>query len=279
MSALSSQLQTVAKQLDFSNANKEALQTINKDVEDATHGLIKQLLSQIEQTTRLVLVNAVYFKGGWQKPFDKDATNENGQFNLAKDGKVVKVAMMSRNDKWPYYLDKATNCKAVQLDYHTAESNIAMVLILPSQGVSLATFIKSQLTATLLEQILDNLYSSGDVQLKLPRFKLTGSHKLSKACNSLGIQDIFSQANANLSHISTDSNFFVSEILQKAVIEVNEEGTKAAAATVVLLLGSSRFKPEPKEFIANRPFLYALVTKQSPRQILFIGAVEDPTKE
>lgn len=279
MNSLTTQLSAIAKTLNFTeDGGNTAVKIINEDVEKTTRGLIRQLIDSLPPTTRMVLVNAIYFKGAWEHPFKKEDTKEAATFHLSgAEKKTVKVAMMSKERSWPYFEDyDRTNCKAVLLDYNAG--NIAMLLVLPAEGVSLGDFITKQLTGQLLNAAIRGTYAQGKVRLEVPRFKLTGHHKLAASLRALGLTDVFTNGAANLSGISPRfEELVVSEVIQQAVIEVNEEGTTAAAGTALLLLGSSRFPPKPKEFIADRPFLYALVTKDT-HQVLFIGAVEDPTK-
>ena len=273
---LTSKLNAIGKQLDFIGAKAQALKTINSDVETATNGLIKDLLDDINTATVLILVNAIYFKGKWEKPFEKQATNENGEFHTAS-GQVVKAPLMSKYKSLPYYFDEATKTKAVQLDYQK-NGNIAMVLILPGESVPIGTFLQSQLSASKLKHILDHLRVGPDVKLTLPRFKLTATHQLVEPLSKIGIADLFDASKANLSGISA-GKLVVSEVIQKAVIEVNEEGTEAAAATAMKLMKCCAIRNVVEvDFTANRPFLFALITKDQPQQVLFIGVIEDPTK-
>ena len=219
----------------------------------------------------MVLVNAIYFMGDWKTPFNEELTKLDGQFRTTS-GSVVKTAMMIDTRRVPYY--EHSGSKAVLLDY--SECNLAMVLILPPEEVPLRTYIRSHLTPEFLRSILHNLNQTQRVRLTIPRFRVESPElKLIPFLRSLGISDIFT-TKANLHKISREP-LYVSDVLQKAVIECNEKGTKAAAAIAIVMVKRSK-KPQPKEFTADRPFLFALATKESLPKIIFAGAIEDPTR-
>ena len=272
VATLTSQLGAVGKEVDFGQ-KCDSLKMINGDVELATKGLIKQLLEDIDPSTRVILINAIYFKGLWDVPFNKSQTEEKVDFHTSS-GKVVKTAMMFRTAKLPFYQDEATGIRAVQLDYQSG--NMAMVFILPKQGVSLEHCLQTQLTCTLFANLLDHLKPDLEVKLRLPRFKLASTHQLVPVLTQLGVRDIFKPDMANLNRMtqSNCSQLFVSDVIQKTMIEVNEEGTEAAAANAIKM---QKKRPKIEEFNCNRPFLFALVTKDAAKQVFFIGTVEDPT--
>jgi len=266
------------KVLDFVGGKAAALKTINSDVETATKGLIKELLDDIDPQTRVILVNAIYFKGLWAAQFDKVATDEQGEFHLST-GATIKVPLMYKKKKFPYFYDAEGKAKFVQLDYKSESGgNIAMVLVLPDEGVTLETYVKNSFSPAALLENLDKFETADDVNLSLPRFKLSSTHLLVRALQQLGIKQVFGPG-ADLSRVSPNSDqLYVSDVVQKAVIEVNEEGTEAAAATG-LMMRCMMLTPEV-DFRADRPFLFFLVAKHADkaRQVLFAGAVEDPTK-
>ena len=279
MTILTEQLYAVAKKLDFVDGRTEALRVINSDVDQATKGLISKLLDTIDSTTQLIIVNAIYFNGLWEKSFNPKQTIEDGDFHTT-GGKIVKTPMMHMIKSFSFFKDPETGMKIVQLNYQK-EGNIAMVFILPKEGVGVETLLKSnQLIGKNFEKLLAKL-SKFEVNIMLPRFKLNATHMLVEPLRQLGIRDIFDPSKANLTLISanTSRRLCVSEIIQKAVIEVSEKGTEAAAATAVMVLRFCAMSPKQAQFTADRPFLFALVTTDTiPRQILFVGVVEDPTK-
>ncbi len=208
----------------------------------------------------------------------QNETNEKGEFRSSL-GDVIETPLMFMRRKLPYVFDNETGTQAVQLNYQK-KGNIAMVLILPGEGVPVSSFLKGELTSSKLYDIL-NLFSVGPkVNLILPRFKLFTTQQLIEPLSKLGVTDVFDFSKANLSHISSSGPIFVTEVVQKAVITVDEKGTKAAAATaysITYSLGAPSRKEEVY-FTADRPFIFALVTQDHPKQVLFIGVVEDPSK-
>ena len=278
--------------MDFASAdgNGKAIEAINSDVSQATGGMIPNLFDNIDPKTILILVNAIYFKALWKSPFNVKNT-EPDNFRL-DSGQVITTPMMYGNRRLAYFED-SSGTKAVRLDYR--EGSLAMVLILPPEGMSLRTYIQSHLTKEMFQTILNGLYKSRKVQLKIPRFRLESSIELIPQLKALGIQDIFDQKRANLSKISSGS-IFVSEVIQKAVIQCDERGTEAAVATAVVKR-KMKYTPHVK-FTADRPFLFALVgldevQKEVPKseeyfnsdipnpkilisELMFIGTVENP---
>ncbi len=276
--SLLTKLNATGKELDFSGQKAKILDTINTDVSKATNGLIDNLLEQISNETVLILVNAIYFKGLWKKSFCKDDTIEKGEFHTFS-GVVIKTPLMFMRKRLPYFFDNETGTKAVQLNYQK-EGNIAMVLILPEIGVPVSRFLKGELTSGKLHHILDHLVVRLKVNLILPRFKLSSTHRLNGPLRKLGVNDVFDPSRANLSHISSSGPPVVSKVIQKAVIAVDEEGTEAVAATGGSMMGclADSGSIEEETFRANRPFVFTLITKDQPKQVLFIGVVEDPSK-
>ena len=279
VSILTKELNSTGKELDFYGQKAQALNIINTDVSNATNGLIDKLLEKIDDGTVLVLVSAIYFKGLWEKPFSKDETNKAGEFRTSS-GTVIKTPLMFKRKKFPYFFDEHSKTKAVQLNYQK-EGNIAMVLILPGEGVPVSSFLKGELSSEKLHHILEHLSVRPQVSLTLPRFKLSATHQLIEPLKKLGVTDVFDPSKANLSHISSSGPLVVSEVIQKAVIAVDEEGTEAAAATAVRVMYCMAALPHRDEevaFTADSPFIFALVTQDTPKQVLFIGVVEDPSK-
>ena len=253
---------------------ENALDTINSDVNEATRGTIPRLLYEFDQDIALVLINAIYFKGDWKKPFKEEWTKLDGQFRTTS-GAVVNTALMTDTRRVPYY--EHSDSKAVLLDY--SEGNLAMVFILPPEDVPLHAYIRSHLTAEFLRSILYNHERKQRVYLTIPRFRVESPKiELIPFLLSLGISDIFTRGKANLSKISSSHELWVGDMLQKAVIECNENGTKAVAVTAFAVLDCVVSNPPAKEFTANRPFLFALATKESFPRIIFTGAIEDPSR-
>jgi serpin B len=216
----------------------------------------------------MFLINAVYFKGQWQKKFDP-AKTQLQPFHLA-DGKTKQTPMMAQSGNYPHF--KGENFQAVSLPY--GQGGAAMYLFLPNEGVSLNSFLGG-LTFQNWQQWMNSFRNApGDV--KLPRFKMEYSRDLNNPLKALGMEVAFTQGKADFSGIREQKDLFISQVKHKAVLEVNEEGSEAAAATSVgMSTTSMRREPERFNFIADRPFLLAIRDQQTGA-ILFLGAVFEP---
>merc|ERR1712136_276858 len=237
---------------------------INKWVEDQTKEKIKDLLQEgtLTADTRMVIVNAVYFKADWKQKFDVKQTCD-GEFHL-NENETSKVKMMQRKAKFPFYMDQ--DMKVVELPY--SGDDVSMLIILPNEHLGLGKIL-SKLTAEKLEQICKESTSDEDIMVKLPRMKIEYGADLVEPLKALGISDIFSNK-ADLSGISGRADLYVSTVAHKAFIGVNEEGSEAAAATAVAMMRMA-FLP-PMEFTVNQPFLFCIRHKVTGC-VLFLGKI------
>jgi serpin B len=256
--------------VDFMQDREGAAERINGWVKQNTKGLIPKLFepSDFSPLTRLVVVNTLYFKGKWQKPFDKQATREE-EFHL-EGGKVKRVPMMHQSGKFDYL--RGDGFQAVALPYGAGE--LSFYLFLPDEGRSLQAFLK-ELTAERWAQWLKGFKPmEGDVGL--PRFRIEATYPLKEPLQAMGITDAFDPEKADLSGVAplTDGRLFITKALQKAVVEVDEEGTKAAAATGVVV-GVTAYNPNRFTLIANRPFFF-IIRHNATGAILFMGIVREP---
>jgi serine protease inhibitor len=256
--------------VDFMQDREGAAERINGWVKQNTKGLIPKLFepSDFSPLTRLVVVNTLYFKGKWQKPFDKQATREE-EFHL-EGGKVKRVPMMHQSGKFDYL--RGDGFQAVALPYGAGE--LSFYLFLPDEGRSLQAFLK-ELTAERWAQWLKGFKPmEGDVGL--PRFRIEATYPLKEPLQAMGITDAFDPEKADLSGVAplTDGRLFITKALQKAVVEVDEEGTKAAAATGVVV-SLTAYNPNRFTLIANRPFFF-IIRHNATGAILFMGIVREP---
>jgi serine protease inhibitor len=256
--------------VDFMQDREGAAERINGWVKQNTKGLIPKLFepSDFSPLTRLVVVNTLYFKGKWQKPFDKQATREE-EFHL-EGGKVKRVPMMHQSGKFDYL--RGDGFQAVALPYGAGE--LSFYLFLPDEGRSLQAFLK-ELTAERWAQWLKGFKPmEGDVGL--PRFRIEATYPLKEPLQAMGITDAFDPEKADLSGVAplTDGRLFITKALQKAVVEVDEEGTKAAAATGVVV-SVTAYNPNRFTLIANRPFFF-VIRHNATGAILFMGIVREP---
>lgn len=255
--------------VNFNKAPEAARQRINNWVEEKTDQYIKELIApgMITRATQLILVNAIYFNGLWESPFKPEAT-EQKPF-LLSDGNPIQTAMMGKLDN--FFYSENDRLQMLQLPY--LKSTIRMAVLLPKTTHSVKE-IQQTLTHETFAQLLQNA-TNLKVLVSLPKFKLASTfNSLKQPLQQMGVIDAFSDK-ADFSNMTT-SALAISDIIQKAVIEVDEKGTVAAAATAVVMFGSA--VQQPMQFNADHPFLFILYDTQSG-VILFIGQVFNPQKE
>uniref|UniRef100_A0A8C0XA45 Serpin domain-containing protein n=1 Tax=Castor canadensis TaxID=51338 RepID=A0A8C0XA45_CASCN len=260
--------------VDFQHASEDARKAINQWVKGQTEGKIPELLAAgvVDSMTKLVLVNA-YFKGNWEEKFMKEETT-NAPFRLnKKDTKTVK--MMYQKKKFPFGYIQDLKCRVLELPYKGKE--LSMIILLPDDIEDESTGlekIEKQLTLEKLREWTkpENL-DTIEVNVKLPRFKLEESYVLNSDLARLGIQDLFNSSKADLSGMSGARDIFISKIIHKSFVEVNEEGTEAAAATAGIATFSMLAHEE--DFTADHPFLFFIQHKPTAN-ILFLGRLSSP---
>uniref|UniRef100_A0A8C8T0M7 Leukocyte elastase inhibitor n=1 Tax=Pelusios castaneus TaxID=367368 RepID=A0A8C8T0M7_9SAUR len=260
--------------VNFKNAAEQVRKEINSWVEKQTEGKIQNLLPEdaVDANTALVLVNAIYFKGKWEKRFLNENTTEN-PFRLSKT-KTKPVQMMFLKDTFPMYYLETMKVQIAELPY--VNNDLSMLILLPDDIDDKSTGLE-QLERELTYEKLSKWTSPEmmekiKVEMFLPRFKLQESYNLKPTLISMGMQDAFNQRKANLTGMSQKNNLFVSQAFHKSFVEVNEEGTEAAASTgVVIEVRSSN----AVKFKADHPFLFFIRHNQS-KSILFFGRFCSP---
>jgi len=249
--------------LDFNHP--DALETINNWASDNTNGKIPKVLDEISGNAVMFLMNALYFKGIWTEKFNSDLT-QNASFTL-NDGTIIETPMMKSEIASKVFT--AENYRALELFY--GRKNFSMIIIVPDNGLS--EFIES-ITPEIYNEIgagFDAQPGLNDVSVSLPQFSFEYEKRLNDQLQGLGMEDAFNAAVADLSGIS-DVDLFVSFVKQNTFIEVNEEGTEAAAVTTI---GIELTSLPGEEFIVNKPFVFA-IREQTTNTILFIGQVVEP---
>lgn len=246
--------------LDFSDPL--SVDIINKWISNSTKGMIGKMVNPpIPQETMMYLVNAIYFKGNWTDQFDISATKE-GSFKNIK-GEIKSAMMMSKFDSYNYTENDAY--RAVELPY--GSGNVSMYCILPQKG-NVNDFI-SGFNYDKWEEIKSKLKYKAKINLKLPRFKIDYEpKKLNDHLKALGLEEAYSK-NADFLGISNEK-LWIDSVSHKAIIDVNEKGTEAAAVTVIGISGTSM----PNSFIADQPFMF-LIADNKTGTILFMGKVVD----
>ncbi|WP_437909238.1 serpin family protein [Sorangium sp. So ce327] len=262
----------VIELVDFKGGSEPARGRINQWVEQQTNGKIKDLMpaGSITGLTRLVLTNAVYFKGKWATPFDKQAT-KNEPFTV-KPGTAPAVPMMRKTLQAGF--GKTADASVLELAYEaqSPERRLAMVVVLPAQVDGLAK-VEQRLAAGELKAYVEALHPAR-VDVALPRFKMTAELELSATLSALGMPLAFDDKKADFTGITRAEPLFISQVRHKAFVEVNEEGTEAAAATGVVV--ATRSAPaQPQVFRADHPFVF-LIRDVATGAVLFMGRVTDP---
>jgi serpin B len=258
-----------ANELDFGN-NIGAAEIINNWIEDKTNDKIKDMIdaSMLSDFTKMVLTNAIYFKGDWANPFDPDNTFET-DFSLASD-EPVKVDMMDNADS-DFNYTETDDLQILELQYFG--NDLSMIIVLPKEN-SIST-AESKINAENLSAWRNNLIQ-GDIIVQIPKFKFEKKYSLNNIMRQMGIIDAFEPDIADFSGMDGTKWLFISEAIHQSFIEVNEEGTEAAAATAIIMEATSI--PEYKEFIADHPFLFLIQHKETGA-ILFMGKVMNPTEK
>ncbi|XP_074135109.1 serpin B10-like isoform X1 [Sminthopsis crassicaudata] len=244
---------------------------INSWVENQTEGKIVNLLpdDSIDSMTRLVLVNAIYFKGKWKEQFKpKDTVEKPFRVNQTTT-KQVKMMSMKCNLKI-FHIEKP-EAKGIQLYY--GNGDISMFVVLPDDINGLKELEKTITYGKLNEWTHEDMMEKYDVQLYLPKFKLEESYDLKSTLSSMGMSDAFSTNHADFSGMAERKNLFLSEVFHKSFVEVNEEGTEAAASTADEL--SFRMKLPSITFNVDHPFLF-FIKHNKTNSILFYGRVYSP---
>lgn len=256
--------------LDFVRSPEDSRVTINDWVSEQTEKRINDLLpgGSITPATRLVLTNAVYFKANWFYQFSEKMTSD-GQFNLLNSSKIT-VPMMKQTEKFNYM--KGNGYQAVELPYRGQK--LSMVILLPGQGRFEA--FEGTLQYSQLQKIISDLKSQ-KVILTMPKFEFTLELKLRQILAQMGMPIAFS-GEADFSGMTEEEELWIDEVIHKAFVAVDENGTEAAAATAVMMVGAAPGQPQPIEFTMNRPFIF-LIRDIETNTILFIGRVLNPMEQ
>ena len=263
--------------LDFIGHSEDSRVTINSWVEDKTEERIKDLIPAgvIDPMTRLVITNAIYFKGDWVKQFDKNKTAD-AEFRTAP-GNVVMVPMMQRTDEDAIYLyTENSNLQMLSMPYeHTTGKKLSMIALLPKEDSLTKT--EASLNAEALSALTQSA-ESRQVKVFFPKYTLkTKYDRLGRTLAAMGMPTAFS-GNADFSGMDGTKNLLISDVIHQAFVDVNEEGTEAAAATaVVMKLAAAPGNPDPVPvFRADHPFIF-IIRDDDTGSILFMGRVVDPT--
>jgi serpin B len=261
-------------EVDFETATEAAREAINRWVELQTNDRIQNLIAPgvLSHETRLALVNAIYFKGDWQTQFEKAQTKEE-DFHVSA-AQATKAPLM-HSERGFNYFDGGT-FQALEIPYKSGE--LSMIVFLPNAVDGLQA-MEQAMTASNTKQWMPQLRHASKVVLTLPKFKMTQQFGLSSTLAAMGMPLAFDKRAADFTGMTEKRELCISAVIHKAYIDVNEEGTEAAAATgVVISRALAVQRPQlPIVFRADHPFVF-LIRDNRSGSILFIGRVTDPTK-
>jgi serpin B len=258
-----------ARSLDFSDPGAPAI--INGWVKEATHDLIDKLIEKIDPTTVMFLINTLYFKADWKTPFIK---NDTWKQTFATPGGSVEVDFMHRTDNMNYFTE--LDARGVALPYDNGQ--FVYFAILPDDDTDPRAWLARQDTASLFSRLGTLVAQDAQtaVALALPRYEVKYDDSLVNELTTLGMGIAFNGGLADFSRLNEarSKGLYISEVKHKTAIRVDEEGTEAAAATVVVIDKSAKAYDE--ELVFDRPFLYGIMDMET-KLPLFVGILEDPT--
>lgn len=259
-----------ARNLDFVTDPEGSRVTINSWVSKNTKKRINDFLpdGSINSLTRLVLTNAVYFKGKWSTQFQKKATKQD-KFWLSPETSV-KTAMMGLSGESFRY---AENDQAQILELPYKGDDLSMLIVLPREKDI------QQIERSISEPVLkqwEAVMASQPVDVYIPKFKFDSDYQMNGVLVEMGMKSAFDANSADFSGMTEHANLYIDQVFHKAWIDVNEEGTEAAAATALVMVPTSALlPPEPKLFRADHPFIFMILDRKT-KHILFMGRVSDP---
>jgi serpin B len=257
-------------QVDFTTAADAARQAINRWVEEQTHQKIKDLIPPgvLNALTRLVLVNAIYFKGFWDTQFKPEDTQEMAFWLSAETN--VRVPMMHQEHQFEYWENEWL--QLLEMPYK--DEALSLIVLLPREKTGISV-LEQKLTVENILRWQDQLRKQ-KIKLFFPKFKIEAQFNLGQTLSAMGMPDAFDPNRADFSAMIGKKELFISAVIHKAFVEVNEEGTEAAAATGVVV-GVTSIAPPPPTFKADHPFVF-FIRDNATRSILFLGRVLNPSQ-
>ncbi|MBD3260014.1 serpin family protein [Candidatus Woesearchaeota archaeon] len=260
-----------ATNLDFVTNPEGSRKIINDWVEENTMGKIKDLIPRgvITDMTRLVLTNAVYFKGTWVKQFDKKDTKDEDFY--VDETTTVKAPMMRlTGEEAEFNYAETDNLQVLELPYEGED--LSMLILLPKEDLA---SIDESLTLEQIDVLRQSMYEQR-VDIYMPKFKFDTKYMMATDLSQMGMPTAFSR-DADFSGMTGDTSLFISAVIHQAFVEVNEEGTEAAAATAVVISLKSAMPAQPKVFRADHPFIF-MIQQKDTGNILFMGRMNNPVE-
>ncbi|XP_076612503.1 alpha-1-antitrypsin homolog [Chaetodon auriga] len=247
---------------DFTKS-AEAAAEINRMIAEKTKDKIKDLVNDLDADMAMVLINYVFFRGQWEKPFNGNLTSK-ADFHV-DDTTTVQVDMMKRTGRYDLYQDAENHTTVIMLPY---KGNTSMMIVLPEEGKMAE--VEGYINKDYIRHWHDSLFKNS-VDLFMPKFSISADASLESTLKEMGITDAFSDS-ADFSGISEEVKLKLSKVSHKAVLSVDETGTEAAAATTIEIMPMSM----PETIKLDRPFL-AFILEHSTKSILFMGKINNPT--
>ncbi|WP_170110608.1 serpin family protein [Flavilitoribacter nigricans] len=253
---------------DFRNNPDAVLNKINAWVNEETEGRIEKILEELNPEEVMFLINALYFIGDWDKPFDPDQTSDR-PFTTS-DGREIMVPTMYQDSQFKYY--DGTDFKGVSCTF--ADTSLAMWFVLPPADQDIDQFIASLAYDDLVDRF-NTQAITGRLDLQLPKFKINYKIQLNDVLKAMGMEIAFDPMEADFSNLGTATgNLYISRVEHKTFLKIDEKGAEGAAVTSVGIAATSL----PPSIKFNRPFLTVLLHKATKTPI-FVGKIEDPTSE
>ncbi|KAL4449310.1 hypothetical protein ABPG74_015692 [Tetrahymena malaccensis] len=259
--------------VDFKQNNNLIIAKINKQISDLTNNKIQNILTQdsFDNDAKMILINAIYFKGTWNKQFEESQTKK--QKFYTNDNKSKLVKMMNMTNK--FYYHESESYQFISIPYKNYD--YCLTIFLPTDK-NILDFEKCFTHSSFTEAFNSSIQTK--VNLTLPKFKINGDQtNLNQALQALGLNDCFT-TNADFRDIQLQNQIMLSQVTHLAKIEIDEQGTEAAAATTIVMRKKSKISKEQEEIVmtCDRPFMYALI--HSPSQlILFMGKLQKPFQD
>ena len=250
----------------------ESLEQVNKWCSDKTHGKIPKILETLEPETVMLLLNAIYFKGEWETQFEKESTKNLTFYNFGSEEKSVET--MEQLSHFYYYEDK----KVQIIELKFKEDFMSAIIILPNEKMDINTYINYlPMSHDEMNTVLGQLKRK-KVHLLLPKFEVEFSDELNQILIDLGIYDAFSANDADFTGLREEGGLYISKVIHKTYLKVNENGTEAAGVTVVEMEETAIFDEDSKiyDMKVNRPFLFLLKNNILPEDhnLLFMAKIE-----
>ena len=249
----------------------KSVEQVNNWCSNKTHGKINNILLDLDPSTVMIILNAVYFKDEWSFQFEEYLTKDLPFYNLGKNEKQVKT--MSQIENFPYYEDKTV--QAIRLRF--SHDYMSAIIILPAEGTDINKYINTLSNSNDEYNKIINGFKRVQVHLQLPKFEVNFSENLNQILMDLGMNNAFLPRYADFTGLRKEGDLFISEVIHKTYLKVNEQGTEAASITGEIIEETSMQPPEEiYDMKVNRPFLFLVQNKMLPAgyDLLFMSKIE-----